>query len=196
MPAGTQWYRPPSGSVLSAAPGSARTRGLSLLFPQGAKTSGISPRLPTIWLRPTTLYPCKKAMPDGIAPRKPATALMSVLTVVLSSAAVKHIQYILSYRPVQALEAAKRMEAVACLPRFRPGFSVSDYAYRIPELANSIPDCRFILSEWLLRFRKQSLSVKNLSLTFGPVYGIEKASESTRIDIAFHSGKDYNRLRF
>ena len=93
MPAGTQWYRPPSGSVLSAAPGSARTRGLSLLFPQGTKTSGISPRLPTIWLRPTTLYPCKKAMPDGIAPRKPATALMSVLTVALSSVAVKQTHY-------------------------------------------------------------------------------------------------------
>ena len=59
----------------------------------GAKTSGISPRLPTIWLRPTTLYPCKKAMPDGIAPRKPATALMSVLTVALSSVAVKQMHY-------------------------------------------------------------------------------------------------------
>lgn len=110
----------------------------------------------------------KRRCQDGIAPRKPATALMSVLTVALSSVAVKHMQYIGSYKPMQAL-AVKRIEAVACLPRFRPGFSVSDYAYRIPELANSIPDCRFILSDWLLRFCKQPLSVKNLSLTFGPV---------------------------
>ena len=150
MPTGSKWYRHPSSSVLGAAPGSARTRGLSLWLPEGTKTSGISPRLPTIWLRLTSLYPCKKAMPDGIAPRKPTTALMSVLTVALSSVAVKHMQYIGSYGPLQVLEAVKHMEVVTCLPRFRPGFSVSDHTYRIPELANSIPDCRFILFDWLL----------------------------------------------
>lgn len=82
--------------------------------------------------------------------------------------AVKHMQYIVSYGPVQVLSRQK-FESWPVFPDFCSGFSVSALVNRNPELSNTIPACLHVLSDCLFLFRNQSISVKNLSLTFGPV---------------------------